>query len=210
MKSLLLSSILAIVICSCSKVHYQKATPLFSSAEIPVLKPIFGDHFNSFLFKTNLTAYGKDFSGLLLLKQMQPDDYRVIFTTELGMKLVDFEFTDTAFTLHYCVPYFNRPALLKILQQDIHILLMNTIGSKKTELFTNKQHQQVIKQWDTPPFFNFYSLNQYQQIVAIEHTKKQIKKTTFVLGNYNDDIPGNITIQHHTVKLRIELALLKK
>ncbi|MCX6296560.1 MAG: hypothetical protein NTX97_10930 [Bacteroidetes bacterium] len=95
-------------------------------------KPIFGDNFNSFLFKTNITVYGKDFSGLLVTKQMSPKDYRVIFTTELGMKLFDFEFKDTAFTLHYCVPQFNKPKLLKVIQKDIETLLMNNLSVKKT------------------------------------------------------------------------------
>src|SRR5438046_2260364 len=135
MKNLLLSNFVAFLLVGCTFGHYGKLKHFSAEATAP--KSIFGNNFNSFLFKTNLTVYGKDFSGLLVTKQMAPKDYRVIFTTELGMKLFDFEFKDTAFTLHYCVPQFNRPKLLKTIQQDIEILLMNEVESKKFETLTD-------------------------------------------------------------------------
>src|SRR5688572_27397088 len=99
MRNLLLSSLVVFLLGSCSLGHYNRLkkrshphfkADLSDSSLAP--KPIFGDNFNSFLFKTNIRVYGRDFSGLLVTKQMEPEDYRVIFTTELGMKLFDFEF----------------------------------------------------------------------------------------------------------------------
>jgi hypothetical protein len=209
MKNLLLSSFLAIFLSACSFGHYKRLSP--AATDTLSLKPIFGDHFNSFLFKTNIHIYGKDFSGLLVTKQLKPADYRVIFTTELGMKLFDFEFTDSAFTVQYCVPQFNRPALLKTIQQDIEIILMTKLKNHPLQAFTDKQDMYLVFKQPEGKFSNYYFTDKKnKQVVKIEHAKGQLKKTTFALNNYSDDIPGLIHIQHHDLKLTIELALLKK
>lgn len=209
MKNLLLSSFIAILFSACNFGHYGRLTK--APTESISLKPIFGDNFNSFLFKTNITVYGKDYSGLLVTKQMSPQDYRVIFTTELGMKLFDFEFKDTAFTLHYCVPQFNKPKLLKVIQKDIETLLMNDLNKKIFEYFTDSKMLYSIHKTKNGKLDNYYFTEKSTaHLVKIEHAKKRRKKTTFTLSNYQNDFPSNILIQHHDIKLKIELNLLKK
>ncbi len=211
MKNLLLSSIVILCFFSCTLGHYKRLVPIGPSAASSELKPLFGDHFSSFLFKTNITLYGKNVSGLLVTKQMQPADYRVVFTTELGMKLFDFEFTDTAFTLHYCVPQFNRPSLIRTIQQDIEILLMTRISSKTIQNYSDKENQYIISKIDSGRFSDYYWRKKDDLFLTkIEHAKGKVKKTTFVLEKYADQIPTSIRIQHHDLKLNIELALLKK
>lgn len=209
MKNLLLSSFIAILFSACHFGHYGRLTKTTTSST--TLKPIFGDNFNSFLFKTNITVYGKDYSGLLVTKQMSPQDYRVIFTTELGMKLFDFEFKDTSFTLHYCVPQFNKPKLLKVIQKDIETLLMNDLNKKSFEYFTDSKMLYSVHKAKNGKLDNYYFTEKAPaHLVKIEHAKKRRKKTTFTLSNYQNDFPGNILIQHHDIKLKIELNLLKK
>ena len=180
MKNLLLSSFIALLLASCSLGHYGKLVQNKNASEKRTSpKPIFGDNFNSFLFKTNITVYGKDFSGLLVTKQMSPKDYRVIFTTELGMKLFDFEFKDTAFTLHYCVPQFNKPKLLKVIQKDIETLLMNNLSVKKTEDYTNKNELFSVQRLEFDNYFNYYFTEKSSaHLFKIEHAKKRLKKTS--------------------------------
>lgn len=210
MRNLLLSSLIAISLSACTFGHYSRLTEVKNSSPKP-LKSLFGDNFNSFLFKTNITVYGKDFSGLLVTKQMSPQDYRVIFTTELGMKLFDFEFKDTAFTLHYCVPQFNKPKLLKVIQHDIETLLMSNIVNKKVVEYADKKGLYSVQKVELEKVQNYYfTENASQHLVKIEQAKKRIKKTTFTLSNYQTDFPGNILIKHHDIKLKIELNLLKK
>lgn len=215
MKNLLLSSFFAAALMGCTLGHYHKLQPLssLSPASGQMLKPVFSNHADLLLFKTNISIYGKAFSGLLATKQLQPADYRVIFTTELGMKLFDFEFTDSAFTLHYCVPQFNRQALLKTIQQDIEILLMNRLDPSQVSYFTDRQKNYTIGRITSGKFSDYYFLNNQEinkPLIKIEHAKGQVKKTTFTLDNYMEDIPGHILIQHHNIKLKIELMLLKK
>lgn len=216
MKNLLLSSVFLLLLISCKLGHYGNLVPRSENSNMPPAS-IFGDNFESFLFKTNITVYGKNYSGLLVTKQMHPNDYRVIFTTELGMKLFDFEFKDTTFTMHYCVPQFNRPKLLQTIQHDIEVLLMNNLKDKKTIDLKPKKKKNAIKQLlpltkkiEMNTHQNYYFYNQADEIYKIEKAKKKIKKTTFTLNNYENNFPNNIIIQHHDIKLKIELNKLKK
>ena len=209
MKNLLLSSFIFLLFAGCTFGHYGRLKKVAAHSSSP--KPIFGDNFNSFLFKTNITIYGKDISGLLVTKQMAPQDYRVIFTSELGMKLFDFEFKDTSFTLHYCVPQFNRPALLHTIQHDIEILLMNNLAEKPLTCQTDSRGLYDIQCIQIDNKYNYYFTDKVSQhIVKIEHSNRRIKIVIFNLNNYKDDFPNNVLIKHCDIKLKIELNLLKR
>jgi hypothetical protein len=211
MKNLLLSSFIAISLTACTFGHYGRLKKNESPSVPPVPVSIFGDNFNSFLFKTNITVYGKDFSGLLVTKQMSPQDYRVIFTTELGMKLFDFEFKDTSFTLHYCVPQFNKPKLLRTIQEDIRILLMNDLKDKSFDKLADSKGLYTIYRKKEGKISDYYFVETgSNHLVKIEHAKKQVKKIIFALSNYKNDFPNTVLIKHYNIKLKIELNLLKK
>lgn len=212
MRNLLLSNFIILLLSGCTFGHYGRLVQTKNvSSKLPSLKPIFGDNFNSFLFKTNISVYGKDFSGLMVTKQMSPKDYRVIFTTELGMKLFDFEFQDTLFTLHYCVPQFNKPKLLKVIQKDIEILLMNNITSKETIDYSDKTGKCNVQKINNDKNSDYYFTEiSSKHLVKIEHSKKRIKKSSYILSNYQNDFPSNILIKHYDLKIKIELNLLKR
>jgi hypothetical protein len=100
---------------------------------------------------------------------------------------------------------------LKVIQQDIAILLMNDLQNKSFDYYTDPKNIYVIHRLKTDNHYNYYFTEKAtQHIVKIEHSKKRIKKTIFTLTNYDSNIPGNIIIQHHDIKLKIELNLLKK
>jgi len=209
MRNLLLSSFVLLILTGCKLGHYSRLKE--ATGTKTSLKPVFGDNFNSFLFKTNIHIYGKDFSGLLVTKQLQPKEYRVIFTTELGMKIFDFEFKDTSFTLHYCVPQFNKPKLLKVIRQDIETLLMNNLEGRSVTSYTEPKEIYHIQRIQLGNYNNYYFTEKTsQQLLKIEHSKKRTIKTIFTLNDYKDGFPSNIIIQHYNIQLRIELNLLKK
>jgi hypothetical protein len=209
MRGLLLSSALLILLSSCTLGHYGRLKVVAISPSST--KSIFGENFSSFLFKTNIRIYGNDVSGLLVTKQMEPKDYRIIFTTELGMKLFDFEFKDTSFTLHYCVPQFNRPKLIKTIKEDIEILLMNNLYMKGYHDLVDKDYLYDIREYNFGKYYNYYFTEKStKQIERIENSKKQVKKVEFLMNDYKDGFPNNIIIKHYNIKLKIELNYLKR
>ncbi len=210
MKNLLLSNIILLFFSACSIAHYGSLAKIKDADNTPP-SSLFGENFNSYLFKTNIRVYGRDFSGLLITKQLEPNDYRVIFTTELGMKLFDFEFKDTAFTLHYCVPQFNRPKLLSTIQQDISILLMNDLKGKSILSLIGKNSFYKIKRIDTGKYSNYYFFEKdSNRLIKIEHSKRFTKKIVFMLTEYQENFPNTIIIKHSNIRLKIELKRLRK
>jgi hypothetical protein len=87
---------------------------------------------------------------------------------------------------------------------------MNHLDSAKVDYFTDKQKVYTIGKITSGKFTNYYFLDNKEQLIKIEHAKGRAKKTTFTLDNYMEDIPGQMLIQHHNIKLKIALTLLKK
>lgn len=213
MKNLLLSSLVCLLSMGCNSGHYKRFEPYPDQSLLkPIpLKPVFEDSFNSFLFKTNIQLYTKAFSGLLITKQIEPGYYRVILTSEMGMKLFDFEFRDTSFKVHYCVSQFNKPVVLKTIKKDIEILLMNNLREKHMQILSDNNHTYTIYKTDDEKDFNYYFIeNSSKKISRIEHAGKKTKKISYSLENYDGNFPSKIRIHHYDISLNIELNLLKR
>jgi hypothetical protein len=212
MRNLLLSSFFLLALfgyTGCKTAEYKKLIPYTNEA--PQLKPVFGENFNSFLFKANIKIYGRELSGLLVTKQISAGDYRVIFTTELGIKLFDFGFKDSSFTLHYCVPQFDRPKLLKVIKEDIETLLMNNISEKKLERLITADSKYVVYKLRSEPLDHYYYIDAATSTLErIERGKGNKQKVIYHLQEQKDSFPSHISVDHKDMKLQIDLNLLKK
>ncbi|AWV99161.1 hypothetical protein DJ013_13690 [Arcticibacterium luteifluviistationis] len=198
--------LLLLLLTACRVGHYNGLKPYEGDKE-PVLKPIFEDRYNSYLFKANIKLYTKSFSGLLLTKQTEQGTYRVIFTTEMGMKLFDFEVNQEETIVHYSVPQFDRPLFMKTIQKDMELLLMNGLKNKTPEVFKDKEGRLVHK-FSSGDEANYYF--QEEDLMRIEHTENNKQKIVFTLDNHTNGFPENISIQHYGFRLKIDLTNLKK
>jgi hypothetical protein len=207
MKNLLLSSLFFLFLSACSLGHYSRLSKQEKSTTPNFIFPFVKNN-QTLLFKTNLDIYSKSFSGLLVVKQISSNDFRIIFTTELGMKLFDFEITDSAFIQHYCVPQLNRPKLLNILQEDLSVLLSSNILNSTTENYYLKStDENVLKtKWKR---YKYYYFSKNQHLNKIEKSKNGFVKVRYLLNNYTDDVPQLIQIKHYNIRLKIELRQFK-
>lgn len=167
-------------------------------------KPIFKDNFKSFLFKTTLT-YGKKFElgGLLMLKQLSADNYRTILMTKFGMTLFDFEFGKNGFVVHKVLKEMDRPSFLKIIKEDLEMLLMqNLLGQKATFFVRDKTEVIKTKLNKKTHFFVQEKIGKITQI-------HQQKNVSIQLSKYIARIPRSIKIEHHNMPLSMKLTLLK-
>ena len=171
-------------------------------------KPIFKDKFKSFLFKTTLT-YGDKFEqgGLLALKQLSEGNYRTIFMTKFGMTLFDFEFGDNGFVVHKVFEQMDRKILLKIIEQDIEMLLSRGVLGNKAIEFKNdaSPKKKVVLKTKLNKKTHFFVQEEQQKITEIH----QNRAVTILLTKYIANIPHSINIQHHNIPLSIKLTLLK-
>src|SRR5690349_18031458 len=97
MKNLLLSSLLIFCLLNCSPKIHKDYNPV--SNEV-VLTPVFNQT-ASHLYKAKIDILKYYLSGLLFIKPMSKDTFRLVFTNELGIKFFDIELFPKGRTVHY-------------------------------------------------------------------------------------------------------------
>jgi hypothetical protein len=171
-------------------------------------KPIFKDKFKSFLFKTTL-SYGDKFEqgGLLALKQLSEGNYRTIFMTKFGMTLFDFEFGDNGFIVHKIFEQLDRKILLKIIEQDMEMLLSRGVLDNTATQFEKGQSpdKKIIFKTKLNKKTHFFVQEEKHKITEIH----QNRAVTILVSKYIANIPHSIDIQHHKIPLTMKLTLLK-
>lgn len=170
--------------------------------------PIFKDKFKSFLFKTTL-SYGDKFEqgGLLALKQLSEGNYRTIFMTKFGMTLFDFEFGDNGFIVHKVLEQMDRKVFLKIIEQDMEMLLSRGVLGNQATRFEKGQspNETVVFKTKLNKKTHFFVQEEKNKITEIH----QNRAVSILLSKYVAKIPRSIDIQHHNIPLTMKLILLK-
>ncbi|MCH2022405.1 MAG: hypothetical protein MK207_07980 [Saprospiraceae bacterium] len=170
--------------------------------------PVFKGDFNSFLFKTSLTYGTKfEFGGMLMLKQISLDNYRVIFMTKFGMTMFDFEFGSKGFIVHKAFEQLNKKIFLKILKQDIGMLLSQSIEDDKVLVYEKNdgQNNKKVLKFKMNKKTHYFVQEKRNRISEIHRGRAVSLKLSGYFGN----IPSFIDIQHHKVPLRMKLTLMK-
>jgi hypothetical protein len=203
MKLLLrISGILIFVLSSCATnkvVIDYKAVPLGkSSLEVTY----FSDPAIDYVYKANIAVYGKELTGIFIAKKINDTTHRVVFTTEFGNKLLDFEISETDFKVNFILEELDRKMLINTLVTDFRLLL--------------RSHYDIIDQYENDEnaiysaldksrinyLFISKSTNRLSQIVHASKRKEKIKLFFTAKSNI---FAENIVIQHQNIKLKIEL-----
>ncbi len=120
---------------SCSHSGYKK---LEDSDEFSISSIyIFGEGFSLAKYRTNFSFYGRNISGITLIKKLD-NSYRVVSMSELGMKYFDFEFPfdeNKSEIIHYIMEPMNKKLLVKMLVRDIGMLFyLPEVNSSKVRI----------------------------------------------------------------------------
>jgi len=99
--------------------------------------PFFGQGFEKALFTGSLDIKKHHLTGFLLIKKMEDESYRIVFTNQIGMTFFDFEVKQNGFKVVYCFESLNRKALIRIFEKDFRALLEST-GDTITRGFLDK------------------------------------------------------------------------
>ncbi len=203
---LAISLLLIFALASCSlktteglrQVHFSKSeveNPYFSNAEI------------DYVYKAKIEVYGKNFGGILILKKLGPENHRVVFTTEFGSKLFDFQFEDDTFTKHFVVEDLDKKFIVNILKDDFKLLM----NEKAKVLAVYETKNQRIYKTQTDERFNFYFLEGVsEKLLKIVNTSKTKEKVEVHFTSSDGKIADIIAIKHNNIKLKIDLDKFKR
>ncbi|RAJ02604.1 hypothetical protein LX64_03624 [Chitinophaga skermanii] len=200
MKYLLLISLLCFGLTSCHS-EYRALKPAAGrdAACIQAFKPQFGERT---LYNTQVDVLNNHFSGLLFYKRMPDSSMRIVFANEMGFKFFDFEFSkDGRFTKYYIIPKMDKKAVIKTLQKDFSMILMQQNPSFATvyegygKLYTafNLTKGRIYYITDTA----------CQSLEKVQNGSKRKPVVDIWMKDYKNGVPDSIFIQHKKFKFNI-------
>ncbi len=207
LRNLVLSSILLMLLAGCSFSlfnGYRQGTGSGYGEIVPV--SWFGSDTGHFLLNTTIDLMGKHFTGLMIIKPLG-GCYRVVFITELGLKIFDMEFTPgDKVRVHYIMDVMNRNALIKRLAHDLSLVLMTVAEGKKSILLHDHDTGDTVLKFKDKGRRNYYHFPEGsgRASQAIQ-TGCMLKKARAVF--YGSSFTGidSVKITHYNINLCIRM-----
>jgi hypothetical protein len=213
LKNLVLSSILATILAGCSYSHF-KSFQRTSEAVISLndVKPWFSEGTDHYLFNASIDIYSNHFGGMMVMKYLSRESCRVVYITEVGIKVFDMEFfINGDFKLHYCIDAINRGIIIKNLKNDIGLMLASIPSNNKIKLSDDlMQNKTLIK--STGHSGTMYYLINNQSLRAEEIlTRKCLQKMVDIkyFSNSQSEL-DSVGIMHYNFKLKIHLSRINE
>lgn len=168
--------------------------------------PYFSDPEMDYVYKAKIEVYKKNFGGILIIKKIAEDNHRIVFTTEFGSKLFDFQFEGDTFTKHFIVEDLDRKFIVNMLRHDFKWL----VKEQATIIGAYESEGNRIYNTHAEKRFNYYFLgNESEQLEKIVNTTKTKEKVEINFTSSDGKIAEKIEIKHNNIKLKIDLEKFK-
>lgn len=164
--------------------------------------PYFSDRETDYIYKAHIEVYGNKVGGIFIAKQINDTLHRVVFTTDFGNKLLDFELSEHDFKVNYILEDLDRKIIVNTLKEDFRLLLKN--NHLVEEIIENDAFL-IYKSKDNKRFNYFYVKKKDNNFVKLVNASKTKEKVTFEFNSKNSTFAENIKIVHRNIKLKIEL-----
>jgi hypothetical protein len=160
-----------------------------------------------FLFNTGIDLMKNRFTGLMVVKPGSNNSYRVIFITEVGLKIFDMEFfPDRNTQVHYIMEAMNKKALVKTLINDMSLVLMNNLPGMQPALYSRKNSPDYVFRYKTGHLKTYYHLTGVagKPYMALQTGCITNKVKADIYGNYITGV-DSVKIEHFNFRLSIKL-----
>jgi len=130
LRNLILGSVLLFLTggCSVALVDGYRQVPGNTGSQVSPVSWFSADT-GHFLMAARIDVMKNYFTGLMVIKPLEGNSYRVVFITEVGLKIMDLEFNPgSAVKVLYMMDAMNRKSFLKILDRDFRLVLMTETG----------------------------------------------------------------------------------
>jgi hypothetical protein len=201
---LLINCFLAIVLVSCGSVTKNYTPKKLDKTSYEV--SYFSDSKTDYVYKTNITVYGHEISGIFIAKKINDTTHRVVFTTEFGNKLLDFEISEKTYKVNSIVSELDKKILIKTLTEDFRLLLKKDYLLQ--EQFENESDN-IYKSADGDRDNYLFVSKKEHKLEKLVRSSKTKEKITITFTLENDIFAKKVVILHQNIKLRIELNYFK-
>jgi hypothetical protein len=147
----------------------------------------------------------------MVIKPFTINSYRVLFITEIGIKIFDMEFNKNGdFRLHYCLDALNRKLVIKILKNDIGLMLDSIPKTNIRTLQNRENGRTIIRAKDNTGvkyYFLGYKTNRVDKIIQTRGLFKKMEMQFYSNNGYELD---SVKISHNNINLSINLSILNE
>lgn len=198
----LITSCLGVFLFSCSLVATKNLIrqPL---TEQFVYNPYFNNQTIDYIYKAKIKLTKNNFGGLLIIKKIKEKQHRVVFTTEFGNKIFDFEFADNDFKVNFILDKLNRKIVVNALKKDFQLLVKEQ--NKVINQFSNKANVVCQSKLNKKDNYYFYENKQLRKIVM---ASKKKEKVSIFFNEIINKIAKNVMIKHHNFNMTLSLKYI--
>lgn len=194
-------SLLFLTFCSCGTLLDLENFQEQPVREAQMAKnPYFSDENRDYLYKTEISVYGKELSGILAIKRKNDTLWRAAFMSEFGSTLLDLSFSKTSFQLNYGIKKLDKKYIVNTLVEDFRLLVL----PQRKVLKAYEEKDTVLFKTHGNNGFIFYYVNKNEERLSkIVKTNGRKKKTSVYFSDFMENLPSSIQITHHTMPLEI-------
>lgn len=191
-----------LVLISCASYPKKQGFVISKIRQENVVNPYFSDHAIDYVYKASISVFDTNFGGILIIKKIEKDHHRVVFTTEMGNTLFDFSFQGDNFKVNRIVKKLNKKLLINILKKDFNSLIhenntiVNTYNCDETTIFETQLKNQK----------GYFYFNQKQLTKLVRAKNKE--KVIINFFEVEDQIAKKIEIIHKNSDLTIFLKFI--
>ncbi len=162
----------------------------------------FLDTEKDYVYKASIQVYGNQLGGVFIIKKISEYEHRVVFTTEFGNRLFDFQVSPTTNKVNYVIEDLDKKIIKNTLISDFRILLEQkylvdqTYETADSFIYKNKDGKRN----------HFLFVNQSDLLLTkISTTSKTKEKVNFTFDAKNSTFAQSIQIKHNNIKLTISM-----
>ncbi len=163
------------------------------------------DHY---LFNTSIDFMKNHLSGLTVVKPLSSGNYRVVILTETGLKIMDMEFfADSEPRIHYIMEQLNRKIMIRTLQKDMNLMLMNHVENMNPFWYSNypvNPGMNALYKVNSERYFYTIDKGQIHPSVAMMGKGRKFKSVVHFFGTNVSGI-DSLKLQHNNIDLSIGL-----
>lgn len=204
MRLSIISVISLFLLASCA-VPTLKAYTEFNSEPSTFSNPYFADSSIDYVYKAKINAFDNVFGGILIIKKIKENNHRVVFTTNFGNKIFDFELINNTVKTHFVLKEIDRKIIINALKRDFKTL----IQQHHTVSRTFKNDLNIIYKSKAENKFNYLIVSKGTEVLnEIIHASKSKEKIRITFSNLKNHLAQTIKIEHKTAPITINLEYL--
>jgi hypothetical protein len=170
--------------------------------------PLKGD-FTRVLYKANMEAFGKQFSGIFLIKPEPADSsFRVVLLSEFGLNLMDMSVGKSGTTINNCQDFLKRRVIINSIEKNVRMLVFVPECMKDSKKYTDLKTNDIVykARQGLTKYLYFYRREGWPY--RIEQRRCFGEKLILHLDYDSTHMPSSITFYGRPVKHTMKLSIL--